>query len=74
MYVRTFVLAEDAEEPSAALLGQIHRFGDQIGLTPAGLKENGWKIAEPTPAEPADEPSEGASVTNIKDRLNRGSA
>ena len=50
MYVRTFVQAEDTEAPNAALLGQIHRFGDQIGLTPAGLKENGWKIAEPEPA------------------------
>lgn len=72
MYARTFVLAESADEPNAALLGQVHRFGDQIGLTPAGLKENGWKIAEPPPAEPTAE--QGASVTNIKDRLPRGSA
>ena len=71
MYVRTFVLAENAEEPNAALLGQIHRFGDQIGLTPAGLKENGWKIAEPAKADDAPAPS---NVTDIKDRLNRGSA
>lgn len=71
MYVRTFVLAENAEEPNAALLGQIHRFGDQIGLTPAGLKENGWKIAEP--AKAADQPAP-SNVTDIKNRLNRGSA
>lgn len=71
MYVRTFVLAENAEEPNAALLGQIHRFGDQIGLTPAGLKENGWKIAEPPKVEEASAP---AGVTDIKSRLNRGSA
>lgn len=71
MYVRTFVLAENAEEPNAALLGQIHRFGDQIGLTPAGLKENGWKIAEPAKADPTPAPS---NVTDIKGRLNRGSA
>lgn len=58
MYVRTFVLAENAEEPNAALLGQIHRFGDQIGLTPAGLKENGWKIAEPDAAVESPEPDE----------------
>lgn len=74
MYVRTFVLAENVDEPSAALLGQIHRFGDQIGLTPAGLKENGWKVAESKTPEPAAEPTEGATVTSIKDRLNRGSA
>lgn len=72
MYVRTFVLAENADEPNAALLGQIHRFGDQIGLTPAGLKENGWRIAEPEVAAPVVE--HDASVTSIKDRLNRGSA
>lgn len=68
MYARTFILAESTDEPNAALLGQVHRFGDQIGLTPAGLKENGWKIADPTPAaEPA--PEQGATVTSIKDRV-----
>ena len=71
MYVRTFVLAENADEPNAALLGQIHRFGDQIGLTPAGLKENGWKIAEPAKVD--DQPA-ASNVTDIKNRLNRGSA
>lgn len=29
---------------SATLVGQLHRFRDQMGLTPAGLKENGWQI------------------------------
>lgn len=71
MYVRTFVLAEDTDKPSAALLGQLHRFGDQIGLTPAGLKENGWKIAEPAPVQA---PATASNVTDIKGRLNRGSA
>lgn len=69
MYVRTFVLAEDTEAPNASLLGQIHRFGDQIGLTPAGLKENGWKIAEPALAAVSDA---GATVTDIKTRLTGG--
>lgn len=32
-------------EPNASLIGQLHRYRDQIGLTPAGLKENGWAIA-----------------------------
>lgn len=69
MYVRTFVLAENADEPNAALLGQIHRFGDQIGLTPAGLKENGWKIADAPKAETESAPS---NVTDIKSRLAGG--
>lgn len=29
----------------AAYTGQLHRYRDQIGLTPAGLRENGWAIA-----------------------------
>lgn len=44
MWVRTQVVCE-AAEASAADKGSLHRFADQIGLTPAGLRENGWKIA-----------------------------
>lgn len=44
MWVRLSVRCED-REAGAALLAQLHRFSDQIGLTPAGLVENGWKIA-----------------------------
>lgn len=43
MYVRWSVRSEG--DVPAAFLGQVHRLGDQIGLTPAGLKENGWQIA-----------------------------
>ena len=43
MYVRWSVRMEDAEA-NAALVAQVIRLGDQIGLTPAGLRENGWKI------------------------------
>jgi hypothetical protein len=31
---------------SAALIGQLHRFRDQLGLTPAGMRENGWTIGD----------------------------
>lgn len=44
MWVRTQVVCESSEA-TAADKGAIHRFADQIGLTPAGLKENGWAIA-----------------------------
>src|SRR5699024_4475081 len=44
MWVRTFVLCESSDA-TAADKGSLHRFADQIGLTPAGLKENGWAIA-----------------------------
>lgn len=44
MWCRLSVRCEDVEAP-AALLGQLHRFADQIGLTTAGLAEMGWKVA-----------------------------
>ena len=44
MWVRTQVVCESSTA-TAADKGAIHRFADQIGMTPAGLKENGWAIA-----------------------------
>lgn len=43
-YVRWSVRTEDPECP-ATIMGQVIRLGDQIGLTPAGMKENGWSLA-----------------------------
>ena len=43
MWVRTHVLCESGDA-TAADRGSLHRFADQIGMTPAGLKENGWAI------------------------------
>lgn len=50
MWVRWSVRMEDPEA-SAALGNVVVRFADQIGMTPAGLKENGWKIATDEVAE-----------------------
>ena len=44
LYVRTKVRCE-AADAGASLLGQLHRFADQIGMTTAGLAEMGWKVA-----------------------------
>lgn len=44
MYVRTMVVCESGDA-TAADKNSVHRFADQIGMTPAGLKENGWRIA-----------------------------
>lgn len=44
MWVRTFVLCEGSDA-TAADKNSLHRFADQIGMTPAGLKENGWAIS-----------------------------
>ena len=61
MWTRLSVRCEDANA-GAALLGQLHRFADQIGMTTAGLAEMGWKVAvdetatkraEKQPAKPA---------------------
>ena len=30
----------------AALIAQLHRYRDQLGLTPAGMRDNGWAIAK----------------------------
>jgi hypothetical protein len=44
LWVRQTVRCEAPDAP-AALLGQLHRFADQIGMTTAGLAEMGWKVA-----------------------------
>lgn len=71
MWVRWSVRME-AGDASAALGNVVMRYADDIGLTAAGLKLNGWKIAEPKPVKAASEPA--ATVTSIKDRLNRGAS
>lgn len=44
LYVRTFLICA-GPEAKAADKSSLHRFADQIGLSPAGLRENGWAIA-----------------------------
>jgi hypothetical protein len=61
MWVRTSVRCE-AEDAPATLLGQVHRFADQIGLTTAGMTANGWSVGADEVAvkrtERSDEPKE----------------
>jgi hypothetical protein len=68
MWVRTYVLCESSEA-TAADKGSLHRFADQIGLTPAGLKENGWAIARDELAEKAATRSEPQSRRSSRDRM-----
>ena len=62
LWVRVSFRCEDPDA-GAALLGQLHRFADQIGMTTAGLAEMGWRVAvdelaaksaesQPAPTEP----------------------
>lgn len=71
MWVRWSVRME-ADDASAALGNVVVRFADQIGLTPAGLKENGWTIAAAAAAGEDDKPKL-ASVTAIFDDVETGS-
>lgn len=54
-------------EPAvAAPIAQLHRFRDQLGLTPAGLRENGWVIG---PVEAAEEAAVPVRRVSARDRL-----
>lgn len=54
-YCRLKTVVELDPSASAALVGQLHRYRDQLGLTPAGLKDNGWAIAADEVAVKRDE-------------------
>jgi len=75
MWVRTMVLCESADA-TAADKGSLHRFADQIGMTPAGLKENGWRIAADQLAEKRSEKAPAPSAPSARDRMKalRGAA
>lgn len=69
MWVRTFALCE-SEDATAADKNSLHRFADQIGMTPAGLKENGWAIAVDEVANKRDtastEPAETVPTRRLR--------
>lgn len=67
-WVRTSVVCE-GDEATAADKGSLHRFADQIGLTPAGLKENGWQIAEDKLAERRAEKDDEDEDEDPRDRF-----
>jgi hypothetical protein len=68
-WVRWSVRAEDSEA-SAAVVAAVIRFADQIGLTPAGLKENGWAIAtDEVAAKAAQRGDEDARPKSSRDRM-----
>lgn len=65
MWVRVSALCE-SPEAQAADKGSLHRFADQIGLTPAGLKENGWEIVRDEMQEKRAEKPEEAPDSDGK--------
>ena len=68
-YCRLKVCVELDPSASAALVGQLHRYRDQIGLTPAGMKENGWAIATDEVAEKRDSRPEPAAAASSPRRM-----
>ena len=69
MWVRTFVVCESSEA-TAADKNSLHRFADQIGMTPAGLKENGWQVARDQVAEKrAEQGVEEPAARSSRERM-----
>jgi hypothetical protein len=68
MWVRLSVRCEDPEV-GAALLGQLHRFADQIGMTTAGLAEMGWKVAVNEVATKREEKSEAPAPKSSRSKF-----
>ena len=44
-YCRLKTVIEFDPSANASLVAQLHRYRDQIGLTPAGMRDNGWAVA-----------------------------
>lgn len=68
-YCRLKADVEASPSASAALVGQLHRYREQIGLTPIGLRLNGWAISAVAPAVEADDSS---NVVEMPKRRLRG--
>ena len=54
-YCRLKTVVESDPSSTAALVAQLHRYRDQLGLTPAGLRDNGWTIKADEVAAKRDE-------------------
>lgn len=61
MWVRTFLTAS-GPEAKAADKTALHRFSDQLGLSPAGLRDNGWTIARDELGERREEAQAAAEA------------
>lgn len=68
-YCRLKAIVELDPGASAALVGQLHRYRDQIGLTPAGLKENGWAIAAAEIQPATDSTPQRPARVSARDRI-----
>lgn len=67
LWVRTAVRCEQSDA-NAALLSNLHRLGDRVGLSEAGLAEMGWKVAVDETAEKRQS-KPAAKSTSSRDRM-----
>lgn len=68
-YCRLKAVIEFDPGANAALVGQLHRYRDQLGLTPAGMKFNGWAIAADEVGEKRAKRSTSAPAAPVQRRL-----
>jgi hypothetical protein len=69
MWVRRSAMAE-SDEANASDVNAMIRLADQIGMTPAGLKENGWSIgAEKTSSQEKTKSSGQAASSRTRFRV-----
>lgn len=61
-YVRWAVKSE-ASDATPSTMTQVLRLADSIGLSPAGLRENGWTIQAESETEEAAEPTPASTPT-----------
>ena len=57
------------QDANASLIAQLHRYRDQLGLTPAGLRDNGWVISANEVARKAAERREDVDQARPARRL-----
>lgn len=68
-FCRLKTVVELEPDANASLVAQLHRFRDQIGLTPAGLKENGWAIAADETAAKREAKKAAPKQSSARDRM-----
>ncbi|WLP91332.1 hypothetical protein [Gordonia sp. NB41Y] len=71
MYVRWLVKAE-APDAKAVAITAAQRLADQIGMTPAGLKENGWLIVSDLAPDHQDQQEKHGAAKRGTSRTNGG--
>lgn len=65
-YCLVMATVEDDAARSAALIGQLHRYRDQLGLTPAGMRDNAWTLGPSTAPLHSVSKAQGGSRARVQ--------